>query len=202
MICEFCGVDSQTPLCNTCEIWGVTAKDISPTFADVLTEQSHRIGKGGGRYWGRMGAGILFSDGKSILLLKRGGNSDHKGTWGIPGGRAKEGEAPIETAKRETKEECGSAEGTRIEHFHEKDGAHHFHVYLFAVAKPFEIELSGEHTKGEWIPLDEVKEYDLHPKFKDAWSAYLHAIQKRFLRREHFSEWINKKTLDDHASMS
>ncbi len=50
----------------------------------------HRIGKDGAKYKGKRGAGILFTDGKQILLLKRSEGSDNPGTWGLPGGGAKE----------------------------------------------------------------------------------------------------------------
>jgi 8-oxo-dGTP pyrophosphatase MutT (NUDIX family) len=145
-----------------------------------LNEQFHRIGKDSKKYWGRLGAGILFTDGERVLLLRRDGSSDNKGCWGIPGGRAKDGEAPIDVARRETKEECGSAEGQRFAHFHSVDGAHHFHTYLFAIASPFDVELSKEHNQWKWVKLDKVKDLDLHPRLKKDWPSFLKAIKKKF----------------------
>ena len=40
-------------------------------------EQYHHIGKDGKKYWGKAGAGILFTDGKKVLLLKRAEKGDH-----------------------------------------------------------------------------------------------------------------------------
>jgi 8-oxo-dGTP diphosphatase len=198
-VCCHCGKEVQSWLhcqgfmCETCAEWGITREELVPTITDVFAEQFHRIGKDGKRYWGRLGGGILFTDGQRILLLKRGGNSDYKGYWGIPGGRAKEGETPFDCAKRETKEECGSAEGQRFAHFHEKDGAHHFHIYLFSVAKPFDTELSAEHTDSKWVRLEDVEDMKLHPKFKEAWGSYVRAIKGRFPGRTKFLDWVNAR---------
>lgn len=75
------------------------------------------------RYWGRGGAGVMFtcSADNTILLLKRAKWVDQGGTWGVPGGGVEEGwfNTPIKnpitddglfikTAKKEAKEECGS----------------------------------------------------------------------------------------------
>ena len=202
-VCCYCGkgvaswIHCQGFLCETCGEWGITRSEVVPTIAEVFSEQFHRVGKDGKRYWGRLGGGILFTDGEKILLLKRDGNSDYAGHWGIPGGRAKEGEAPLDTARRETKEECGSVEGQRFGHFDDKDGAHHFHTYLFAIAKPFDVELSKEHNDSKWVALDKVEDMKLHPKFKEAWPGYLRAIKKRFPGKTSFLDWCeSRKRLD------
>jgi ADP-ribose pyrophosphatase YjhB (NUDIX family) len=195
-ICCSCGkgvaawFHGQGVICEMCSEWGITHNEIFPTVEDVLSEQFHRVGKDGKKYWGRLGGGILFTDGERILLLKRDGNSDYAGHWGIPGGRAKENEAPLDVARRETKEECGSAEGQRFGHFHDKDGAHHFHTYLFAIAKPFDVELSKEHNDHKWVSLEKVEDMKLHPKFKEAWPGYLRAIKARFPGKTSFMDWV------------
>lgn len=156
----------------------------------IFQEQFHRIGKNGKRYWGRLGAGILFTDGQKVLLLKRDSSSDYPGHWCIPGGRAKEGESPIDVAHREAKEECGNVEGHRFAHFHDKDGSHHFHTYLMAVDSPFDVRLSKEHDASEWVILNKVLDMKLHPKFKESWESYLRAIDKKFPKKISFSEWL------------
>lgn len=143
----------------------------------------HHIGSGGRRYWGDKGAGILFTDGASILLLKRakeGASADHGETWGIPGGKTEQGESPIDTAVRETKEEAGNVEGTRFAQFDERDGRHVFTVFLYKVRNPFEIKLSNEHTESKWISLQELRNFPLHPKFEEHLPYYLKAIQRKF----------------------
>lgn len=187
MICCFCGKEEDP--CFHCSAWGIT--DLMPT----IPEQFHRIGKEGKRYWGKLGGGIVFTDGKQVLLLKRNEKGDYPGHWAIPGGKAKDGEVPIETARREAVEECGSSEGNRFGHFHEKDGSHHFHVFMYSIPKPFEIRLSGEHSDGKWVQFDEISGMKLHPKLEESWPVYLRAIRRRFPSKTSFSEWVkaNKK---------
>jgi ADP-ribose pyrophosphatase YjhB (NUDIX family) len=189
-VCYYCGnpvIDSSKKVCHICERWNP-----APEIDEFLTEQYHRIGKNGKKYWGRLGAGILFTDGEKVLLLKRAG-SDNEATWSIPGGRAEEGETPLDVARRETKEECGTIEGHRIGHFQSRDGAHHFHTYLYAVSKPFDCELSKEHSKWKWAKIKDVKEMNLHPRFKESWPTFLRAIEKHFPLKKSFSEWFESR---------
>ena len=54
-------------------------------------------------------AGIFYTDGKQVLLLKkRKGKS--KNSWGLPGGGIEKGESALDAAKREqTKSQYGIA---------------------------------------------------------------------------------------------
>jgi len=153
----------------------------------------HRIGKGGKRYWGKRGAGVVFTDGEKILLLRRagGGAADHEGKWCIPGGKMEEGEQPLDTARRECKEEIGNFEGTRFAQFDEKDGHHVFTVYLFKVNKPFDVNLSSEHDDSGWINLEDVRNLPLHPEFAQGLPYYLDAIKKKF--PQNFAEWLQRR---------
>lgn len=193
MICCHCGLPSNNAICEFCVAWDVTEADVFPTFS----EQFHRIGSGGKRYWHQSGAGILFTDGKSILLLKRKEPSDNANTWGIPGGGARKGETPIATAWRETKEECGAnPQGYQFEKFHQKDGHHNFHVFLYRVPKTFDCTLSDEHSDSKWIPINDLDNYELHPKMAENLSVYKRAISKRYPSNS-FSEWFTtRKSLD------
>jgi 8-oxo-dGTP pyrophosphatase MutT (NUDIX family) len=150
----------------------------------------YHIGSGGRRVWGKKGAGILFTDGENVLLLKRAryGAADHVDTWGIPGGKAKEGESALATAKRETKEEAGQVQGERFAQFDEQDGHHKFVVFLFKVAKPFDVTISKEHSESQWVPFDQLKGLDLHPQFKKHLPYYMKAIKKKFPHS--FQEWL------------
>jgi 8-oxo-dGTP diphosphatase len=180
-------------ICETCHEWGITREEVFPTLSDVLTDQFHRIGKDGAKFWGRLGGGIVFTDGKKILLLQRADEGDFAGYWGIPGGKAKKGELPIDTARRESKEECGENHGQRFGHFDVKNGTHHFHTYLYSVSNPFEVTLSKEHSQSKWVPLDEVEKLQLHPKFKESWPTYHRAIVKQFPQRVSFEEFTAQK---------
>ncbi len=150
----------------------------------------HRIGKGGKTYWGKRGAGIIFTNGESILLLKRAKSADHHGTWCMPGGKTEQGEVPIETARRECKEEIGSSPGEQFARFDEKDGHHVFTVFLFKT-EPFDVKLSDEHDEFKWVPIQEIETLDLHPEFKAHLPYYLKAIGKKFNHK--FSEWIKHR---------
>lgn len=150
----------------------------------------HRIGRNGTRYWGKAGAGILFTNGHKVLLLRRA-ESDHPGTWGLPGGKLEEGETAIDAAIRETKEECGLQQipGRRIEDLPQEDGRFRWTTFLFRVETLFHPKhLSHEHDDWSWLNLEKLHEMNLHPKFREELARYLRIIRKRFPRG--FSEWV------------
>lgn len=151
----------------------------------------HRIGKNGTRYWGKKGAGILFTDGESLLLLRRAEGSDHAGTWGLPGGKAKSGETAIDTAKRECKEEIGSHPGVNLGSFDDTDHQHKFTVFMFKVKSPFDVELSHEHDDSKWANIDKLEKMNLHPRFKENLDRYKKAINTKFKSLKTFSEWVS-----------
>lgn len=152
----------------------------------------HRVGKGGTRYWGLQGAGILFTDGKSILVLKRNEPTDRHDSWSIPGGKTEEGESAIGTAIRETKEETGIGDipGTRFASFDSKDGQHRFTTFLYRVDEPFPVKLSNEHSSWRWVPFNDLQDNDLelHPRFEEALPDLLRLIRKKG-RIASFQEW-------------
>ena len=155
----------------------------------MWSETYQHVGKGGKRYWGDRGAGIVFTDGHKILLLRRTGKAaDQGGKWGIPGGKTEKGETPMDTAKRECQEEIGIVKGSRFASFDEKDGQHTFTVYMFKVDYPFNVKLSEEHDQYEWVMLDKLKTLDLHAEFKKHLPYYLKAIRRKF--STDFGEWL------------
>ena len=155
-----------------------------------MAEQYHRIGADGGCRFGNRGAGILFTDGKKVLLLKRAAPGDHPNTWGQPGGKVEIGETYIDAAIREAKEECGKVKGHRIAQFEEKDGLHRWMTYIYVVEKPFECELSDEHKMWKWYDLDRLDNVNLHPKFKENMDDYIRLIRKKLNLLKPFREWI------------
>jgi len=139
----------------------------------------HRIGKHGEKYWGRRGAGILFTDGKGVLLLKRSKKCDRAGQWGCPGGKAKEGETFLGTAQRETKEEIGHLpKGSRIGQVDTRDGHHSFRTYVCTVPDRFECELSDEHDDYHWFPIEDLKHVQVHDKMKKIIGDLVEMIDK------------------------
>lgn len=147
-----------------------------------------RIGEGGSSVHGKRAAGIFFTDGKSVLLLKRSDEGDHSNTWALPGGKSKDGETDINTAIRETKEETGleSIPGYRIGLIDSKNGHQKFTGFIYKVSTRFDVTISHEHTDWEWVGLKDLKSKDLHPKFKEQIPRYIREISRKV---QSFSEW-------------
>lgn len=150
-----------------------------------------RVGKNGSKYWGDKGAGIFFTDGEKVLLLKRAEKGDNKGTWCLPGGKVEEGESLIDAATREAKEECGKVVGSRFEDLKEVDANHHWTSFFFRVSKPFDCKLSDEHSDWKWFDIKGLDKINLHPKLKENIDRHLKIVKKEFGKRLSFKEWIN-----------
>lgn len=103
------------------------------------------------------GAGIIFFDGKEVLLLKK-----HGGRWVFPGGKPIQGETPLQTAKRETKEEAGKVVGDNVGEIKFEFDDRTFYSYIFRIEKPFEVTLSDEHTDYAWVDYTELQKIKLH----------------------------------------
>ena len=129
-----------------------------------------------GEATGNPTAGIFFTTGNKVLLLKRTVVCGNPFTWGLPGGHAKEGETPIETANREAKEEIGKVLGKR---FGEKTEGN-WTCFFYKVAEEFECDLNEEHSDYEWIPFHKLKKYKLHPKLKKVIKKYVNIVEKYF----------------------
>lgn len=175
MICKTCGKQSDETICSLCYSWGLTE-----AYSKVKNHKRE----------GRLAAGIVFTDGKKILLLKR---NEKSGVWSIPGGRADKNETPLETAKRESKEECGSSEGEVFDHFFRKYENQHFHTFMVSIKSPFKVKISDEHSDFAWVPIKDVEEMKLHPKFRECWKVILASIKKRYPNRVSFIEWVSEK---------
>lgn len=141
-------------------------------------------------------AGILFTDGKSILLLKRSEKEEkHKNKWSIPGGKGHVDEEPLEVATRETKEETGLQEipGKKFASFVKNNEIYNFTTFLYKVSEKFKVTLSKEHTEYKWIPIKNIKKFDLHPKFDESLPQFLKAIYEKtkiFTEWKTFTEWL------------
>lgn len=161
----------------------------------------HRIGKNGGKYWGKQGAGIMFTNGDSVLLLRRNGKGDHEGTWAVPGGKSEEDETMLGTAQRETREEIGHLpKCTRITQIDSEDGRHHFRTYICGVNERFDCDLSDEHDDYGWFDIDDLKGLKLHPKLKGIMDHVVRAIEhhdRKSLKNEMsgFAEFISLSEL-------
>jgi len=109
-------------------------------------------------------AGIMHVDpARHVLFVKRGGSSDHPGSWCFPGGGIEDGETPVACAAREDREETGhdcAGDALREIDRRELDGVD-FTTYLRECER-FEPALDGEHTEFVWAPWGEWPE-PLHP---------------------------------------
>jgi 8-oxo-dGTP pyrophosphatase MutT (NUDIX family) len=146
-----------------------------------------RLGKNGNKYWGRKGAGIFFTNGKKVLLLKRSSKGDNGGTWGLPGGKVEDGESEIDAAVRECKEECGKVKGSRFESLKEIDNKHYWTTFFFKVDKPFSCKLSDEHTDWDWFNFDDLNNLKLHPKLKENLDRHIKIAKNK---NYSFKEWL------------
>ena len=133
-------------------------------------------------------AGMLFTDGFSILLLKRN-DGDHVNTWGIPGGHAKEGETPIQNASREVQEEIGIQKipGVNLEKIQSEDKNFTYTTFLFKVNKKFKVTLNKEHSDYMWAKISDLNEINLHPSLKKNLKNILKKIKSKSKK---FLEWI------------
>ena len=117
-----------------------------------------------------------------MLLHRSSETKAYPFTWAPTGGSIEEGEDLLEAAKRESKEEIGTVRGYKIAEFTDDK----FAMFIFKVNEPFKVKLNDEHTKMEWVNIDDVEKYKLHPNFKKEWPKYRKAIKP-------FSEWLNTR---------
>ena len=123
-----------------------------------------------------MGVGaVIVQDGK-LVLVRRGVEPD-KGKWSIPGGGVKLGETVRDTAVREAKEECGldiELVGDRpmdaLDKMvpDEKGRLQYHYVLLQFLARPKggTLKPTSDATEARWVPLEEVKRYNLTNSFR------------------------------------
>lgn len=131
-------------------------------------------------------AGIFFTTGEEVLLLKR---ADGDRTWCLPGGMAERGESAKENAERETEEETGhevvGKQFAKLEQV-EPDGLQ-FTCFFYKVDEKFECLLSHEHTEWKWVKIDTMGDMDLLPPFKENLGKYLQILRNKSTS---FKEWI------------
>ncbi|MGY2743033.1 NUDIX domain-containing protein [Arthrobacter sp. UYCu723] len=140
---------------------------------------------GRGKFWGRFGsAGLLVHDAaKGVLLQHRALWSDQGGTWGLPGGALHQGEEAIHGALREAQEEAAVPPGhVRVLFTSVFDiGYWSYTTVAVQVIELFEPAISDpESLELQWVPVDQVRDKELHPGFAAAWPA----LRRRLLGME------------------
>lgn len=133
-------------------------------------------------------AGILFTDGKSILLLLRSPESKNGNTWGLPGGKSKQNETELENAKRESREELGieSIPGDIFDSMQSRNDNKIYTAFFCKVNSHFKINLNNEHTEYKWVPFEDLNSLNLHPKMQSNLKDYLRVLRKKC---DKFHDW-------------
>lgn len=118
-------------------------------------------------------AGVMFTDGTRILLLKRSRDVDHPGTWVIPGGACEGSEEPSATAYRETKEEVGHVPAHAVIDWYvletpfDDSAPPQFTTFIAhvdpSIVDGFLAELDQESTGWGWFDHEGVEQLELHP---------------------------------------
>lgn len=116
-------------------------------------------------------AGGFFYDPrtKSVLLHKRSPDAEfNPDKWAFFGGLSEDEETPIETWKREIKEELDvDLPENRIKplrDYYNEDRQQHRYIFFAESDLPKSEMTLGEGADFDWIPLDEVFGYDLTAK--------------------------------------
>lgn len=138
----------------------------------------------GTRYWGRFGAaGLLaFDRARGVLLQHRVAWSHFGETWALPGGALHEGEAALDGALREAKEEAGVPDfSIRPRLTSVLDLGYWSYTTLVGdVIEPFEPTISDpESLELAWVPTDRVGDRPLHPGFASSWERLRTALNVR-----------------------
>lgn len=140
----------------------------------------------GGRHWGSWGAaGVLLGNDLGRVLLQHRGDSDHSGTWSIPGGALAVAETPTEAALRELEEETGIHPSAVEIGPVEVTTDHGTWKYWTVAAQPTKAVLLAPNRESRrlcWVYADAVAGLTLHPAFREAWEHDTLQSLRAFLR--------------------
>lgn len=112
---------------------------------------------------------IIRNEKGEVLLLQRSYQDDFEpGKWCLPGGKIEAGESPLQGASRELYEETNLKcllEGP----IHKEERSGNVSYYFQGSAHTFDPTLldNNEHYRIQWVPIDEIADYDLILDLKD-----------------------------------
>jgi len=130
---------------------------------------------------------VIFQDGKIILVKRRA--EPGKGRWSIPGGTVHLGEKVREATIREAKEESGLdieiVDDRPLDVFDsiitDDRGRTQYHFTLLEfLAKPKggNLKAAEDAAEARWVPLEEVKKYDLTNSFRTFFEKHENELRK------------------------
>lgn len=130
---------------------------------------------------------VIIQDGK-IILVKRQAEPG-RGRWSIPGGTVHVGEKVRDAAVREAKEESGLdikiIDDRPMDVFDsimiDDRGRVQYHFALvdfLAVPKGGALAAGEDAAEARWVPLDEVKKYDLANSFRVFFEKHEYELNK------------------------
>lgn len=130
------------------------------------------------RTWGRSAAGLLVVDRGRVLMQRRASWVQHGGTWSIPGGALSSGEATLDAALRELREEAGiDVPALRVlepVHVAEPVSGWTYTTHVARLRKRARARIgtppgSAEAIEHRWVPFADVDALELHPGFAASW---------------------------------
>ncbi len=129
------------------------------------------------RHWGLYGAaGLLMVrldlETPRVLLQLRAAWTHGGGTWAIPGGALDSHEDPITAAVREAWEEVGiDVEAITVKDVYRDDHVNwnYFTVIAHVAGDIIVSEGNYESEEIEWVDIDAVDSYPLHPGMRGTW---------------------------------
>ena len=129
----------------------------------------------GHRHWGRFGAaGLLISDGSSVLLQHRAAWTHEGDTWAVPGGARDSHEDALAAALREAAEETSLDPGAvrPVSQYVDEHGGWSYTTIVARTGDRRAVEpVNAESTAIRWWPIDEVATLALHRGFAATWPA-------------------------------
>lgn len=147
-----------------------------PPYAQRDKGDAWVYGPDGQKFWGRYGAAglLVWHRDAGILLQHRVGWSHFGGTWGLPGGARKEGEAAEAGALREANEEAG-VPASLVSVLFTSVLDLGFWTYTTVVVEASDIFEpvigDAESVALRWVAVDEVDNLKLHPGFAASWPS-------------------------------
>jgi len=135
-----------------------------------------------------VGVGAVILQENKLLLVKRRAEPG-KGRWSIPGGSVHLGEKVRDATIREAKEESGLdieiVDDRPLDVFDsiitdERDRTkYHFTLLEFlAIPKGGTLKAAEDAAEARWVPLDEVKKYDLTNSFRAFFEKHENELKK------------------------